>query len=525
MQLESMTASWWRRWWADLDPARIALVFGDERLTYRDLDHRVDAACSWLQSLGIEKGDRVAALLRNCPAFLEVYLACSRLGCIFVPLNFRLSPDELAYLVGHSRPRLLLHGAPFGQTVRRLDGLSDLPPLITARVGGSPPDAGLDYLAAVDERVGRGPFVPLSPGPADPEEPQVIMYTSGTTGRPKGAVLSHRKAFFNSLNAEMFFELSSSDVMLIVTPLFHSGALFIQASPSLYKGCTIVLHESFNVAAVLRDVGTYGVTKFQGVPTIYRALLEGLGGQEDLSSLAVCAIGGEPVRPDLIARCTAAGFPLRQIMGQTETSILLWCTQEEMLERPGTVGRPVFHAEVELFDEDGGRVPPGEVGEIVVRGSVCMTEYWADPVQTERLMRGGWLRTGDLATRDGDGYFFLVDRAKDLYISGGENVYPAEVERVLEQHPLVREAAVVGRPDSRWGESGHAFVVAEPGAAPTLAELREFCQARIARYKCPDGLTLCERLPRTATGKVQKHVLRDQLASSSVPSVDDKTIR
>jgi fatty-acyl-CoA synthase len=301
--------------------------------------------------------------------------------------------------------------------------------------------------------------------------------------------------------------------MLIVTPLFHSGALFIQASPCLYKGCTIILHESFKAAAVLRDIEAYAVTKFQGVPTVYRALLEAYRGQVSLATLAVCAVGGEPVHPDLIARCTEAGFPLRQIMGQTETSILLWCTTDEMVERPGTVGRPVFHAEVEVCDDEGRRVAPGEVGEIVVRGSVCMTEYWADPVQTERLMRGGWLRTGDLATRDVDGYVYLVDRAKDMYISGGENVYPAEVERVLAHHPGVREVAVIGRPDERWGEVGHAFVVPAPGAAPTLESLRDFCESRLAKYKCPAGLTLCERLPRTATGKVQKHALRGSLGA------------
>ena len=183
------------------------------------------------------------------------------------------------------------------------------------------------------------------------------------------------------------------------------------------------------------------------------------------------------------------------------------------MERPGTVGRPVFHAEVELFDDDGPAGAPREVGEIVVRGSVCMTEYWADPLQTERLMRGGWLRTGDLATRDEDGYFYLVDRAKDMYISGGENVYPAEVERVLAQHPLVREVAVVGRPDVRWGEVGHAFVVVKPGGELTLESVGDFCNARLAKYKCPADLTVIDRLPRTATGKVQKHVLRAWLAS------------
>lgn len=512
-----MTVSWWLRRWAVLDPTKAAVIFDGERITYAGLDQRVDAVCCWLQSLGIEKGDRVAVLLRNCPAFLEIYLACSRLGSIFVPYNFRLSTDELVYLVRHSRPRMLVYGTSFHEAVGGLVASSDSPRLLTVPVQAVAGVGGIDYQAAVVSFAGQTPFIPPSLAPSDPEEPQVIMYTSGTTGRPKGAVLSHRKAFFNSLNAEMFFELSSRDVMLIVTPLFHSGALFIQASPSLYKGCTIVLHESFASSAVLRDIEAYRVTKFQAVPTIYRMLLEEIQQLVSLSSLGVCAVGGEPVRADLIRSCAAAGIPLRQIMGQTETSILLWCTQEEMLERPGTVGRPVFHADVEIFDEEGRPVPRSEVGEIVVRGSVCMNEYWADSLETERLMRGGWLRTGDLARRDEDGYFYLVDRAKDMFISGGENVYPAEVEQVLELHPRVGEAAVVGCEDERWGEVGHAFVVVRPGAAFGPVDLHDACNGRLAKYKWPQGLTVCESLPRTATGKVKKHVLREWLTSSGGP--------
>ncbi|MHB8867845.1 MAG: class I adenylate-forming enzyme family protein [Thermoleophilia bacterium] len=509
---ESMTVAGWLRRWALVDPTKPALVFEGRRTTYADLDRRVDAVCRWLQSLGIEKGDRVAVLLRNCPAFLELYLACSRLGSVFVPLNFRIAPSELCYLVGDSRPRLLVYDARFEDIVVPLGTLNDLPPLLLAHVGGGSGALGVDYEEAVAAKAGGGHFIPLSPGPDNAEEPQVIMYTSGTTGRPKGAVLSHRKAFFNSLNAEIFFELSSHDVMLIVTPLFHSGALFIQASPSLYKGCTIILHESFVPGAVLRDIEGYQVTKFQAVPTVYRRLLEEYHGEANLTSLAVCAIGGEPVRAELIAGCRQAGIPLRQIMGQTETSILLWCTDEEMLERPGTIGRPVFHAEVELVDETGRFVSPGEVGEIAVRGSVCMSEYWGDPVQTERIMVGGWLRTGDLARRDREGYYYLIDRARDMYISGGENVYPAEVERVLELHPGIREAAVVGCVDDRWGEVGHAFVVLEPGADLTLADVHEFLEGRLAKYKWPAHLAVRESLPRTATGKVQKHELREWLA-------------
>jgi fatty-acyl-CoA synthase len=510
MRHASMSASWWVRRWAELDPARIALIFGDIEMTYGELDQRVDAVCCWLQSAGIEKGDRTSVLLRNCPEFLEMYLACSRLGSIFVPLNFRLSSEELRYLVTHCRPRVLVFGNEFQDSLDGLDDIGHISVSVRPGSGGAHVDGDtLDYRTCMLSYLGRRPRITPSMGPLDAEEPQVIMYTSGTTGMPKGAVLSHRKTFFNCLNAEMFFELTSRDVMLIVTPLFHSGALFIQASPCLYKGATMVIHEAFSPAKVFADIERYGVTKFQGVTTIYRRLLEVAPAERcDVSTLQVCAVGGEPVASQLIEDCLSAGLPIRQIMGQTETSILLWASEDELLERPGTVGRPVFHAEVDLHDDQGRMVESGRTGEIVVRGSITMNEYWRDPDRSEQIMRGGWLRTGDLATRDEDGYFYLVDRAKDMYISGGENVYPAEVERVLVQHPDVSEAAVVGCVDERWGEVGHAFVMLRPGAAPTAEGILRFCDGRLAKYKIPARVTVCDDLPRTATGKVKKYQLQ-----------------
>jgi fatty-acyl-CoA synthase len=517
MRNPSMTASWWVHRWAELDPERIAVVFRGSGTTYGELDQRVDAACCWLQSLGVEKGDRTAVLLRNCPEFLEIYLACSRLGSIFVPLNFRLTPEELRYLIAHSRPRTLVYGQEYQDQLDSLDDAGHLSLPARARVGRSQGQrGGPDYRVLIQPYLGRKPQITPSVGPSDAEEPQVIMYTSGTTGRPKGAVLSHRKTFFNCLNAEIFFELSMHDVVLILTPLFHSGGLFIQASPSLYKGATIVLRERFDPLQGYADIERYKVTQFQAVTTMYRSLLEVRPEDRgDTSSLRICAIGGEPVTPSLITDCMAAGFPMRQIMGQTETSIMLWASQEDLLERPGTVGIPVFHAEVDLQDENGRCPAPNQVGEIVVRGSITMNEYWRDPERSSEIMRGGWLRTGDLATRDEDGYFYLVDRAKDMYISGGENVYPAEVEQVLLQHPDVRDAAVVGCPDGRWGEAGHAFVIPRPGCEPTLEGLLRLCEGKLAKFKWPHGLTLCTDLPRTATGKVQKWVLKKQFLNTS----------
>jgi len=504
-----MNIAWWVQRWSELQPSRPAIFFEDQTITYLELHHRAKETSCWLQSLGIEKGDRVAVILENCPEFIEIYLACSRLGALFVPINFRLEAPEIEYTLRNARPRLLLLGESYLETAAKL-GPNHRRPFMELAVVSSNTCHPETMRYRPEEFSGRKPFLTKSLGPSDPEEPHVIMYTSGTTGQPKGAVLSHRKTFFNCLNADMFFKLNFDDIMLIVLPLFHSGGLFIQASPILYKGGTMVVHPRFDPARVYADIEKYRVTKFLGVPTIWRSLIkEAPQHKKDISSLEVCAIGGEKTTHKLLIECMEMGFPLRQIMGQTETSILLWASEEDSIRRPGTVGRPVFHAEVALLGKDGRQVAPGEVGEIVVRGSIMMKEYWQDPDRTGETIRNGWLHTGDLAQMDGEGYFYLVDRAKDMYISGGENVYPAEVEKVLREHPMVEEAAVIGVPDEVWGEVGHAFIIAKEEARLTPDEIIAFCNGRIARFKWPKSVTFCRELPRTTLGKVRKSLLKE----------------
>ncbi len=504
-----MNIAWWVQRWGELHPQKCAIIYEEERITYLELDRRANRTGCWLQSLGLEKGDRVAVLLPNGPAFIELYLACARLGAIFVPLNFRLAPPELDYTLKNARPRLLVFGREFADAVAELRLSRQRPEMLLAGVGrGYRSDEIRDYEAETQVFGEEKPFQAKSPGPASEEEPQVIMYTSGTTGLPKGAVLSHRKTFFNCLNAEIFFKSHFDDIMLIVLPLFHSGGLFIQASPTLYKGATMIIHPKFDPQQTFEDIQRYRVTKFLGVPTIYKSLARaGEGKMPDLSSLQVCAIGGEKAAPEMMARFREAGFPLRQIMGQTETSILLWASEEDVIRKPGSVGRPVFHAEVELVDRDCRTVKPGEVGEIVVRGSIMMNEYWQDPVKTAETIRNGWLHTGDLARRDEEGYYYLVDRAKDLYISGGENVYPAEVERVLRQHPEVEDAAVIGIADEVWGETGHAFVIPKAEGRLSSEALIAFCEGKLARFKWPKEVTFCREFPQTSLGKVRKSAL------------------
>lgn len=504
--IKSMNIAWWVQRWAELAPEKTAIIFEDQAISYADLCRRADRTSCWLQSIGIEKGDRVAVMMTNCLEFFDLFLACARLGAIFVPINFRITSVELDYFITNCRPRLFVHGKEVAEVVKALELSSYLPPMMVAVTGAPEPGPRVfDFISETARFEGQKAFLTRSLGPADPEEPQVIMYTSGTTGQPKGAVLSHRKTFFNCLNADIFFKLHTSDIMLIFLPLFHSGGLFIQAAPIFYKGATIILHKKFDPIKIYRDIEAYRVTKFLGVPTVYKELLKvPPKKRSDISSLRVCAGGGEKLTEDLIKKCREAGLSFRQIMGQTETSILLWASEDDPLKKPGTVGRPVFHAEVSIINDKGKVAKPGEIGEIVVRGSIMMKEYWQDPVKTEETIKNGYLHTGDLACMDEDGFFYLVGRAGDMYISGGENVYPAEVEKILKLHPGIEDVAVVGMPDETWGETGHAFVIPSAGVTLTEKDVMDICQGRLAKYKWPKRVTFKTEFPRTSLGKIRK---------------------
>ncbi len=504
-----MNIAWWVQRWSDLHPNKSAIIFEGKHISYSDLHRGANRSACWLRSVGIKKGDRVAVLLHNCPEFIEIYLACCRLGAIFVPLNFRSAVPEINYFLKNAQPGLFIFGEELCDKIDSLTLENSLPTMVLACMGAYRGSAQvLDYHMETKNFDGEKPFRTRTLGPTDPEEAQVIMYTSGTTGLPKGAVLTHRKTFFNCLNADIFFKLHFDDTMLIVLPLFHSGGLFIQAAPTIYKGASVVLHPKFDPLNVYQDIERYKVTKFLGVPTVYKALVNVPPDQRgDISSLEVCAGGGEKTTSDLFEQCKEAGLAFRQVMGQTETSILLWASEDDSFRKPGTVGRPVFHAEVNIVDKQGRPVKSGEIGEIVVRGSIMMKEYWQDPARTDETMKNGSLYTGDLAYMDEEGYFYLVDRAKDMYITGGENVYPAEIERTLKEHPEIEDIAVVGISDEIWGEVGHAFVIRKHDSNLSAEEIFAFCKEKLAAFKCPKKVTFCEEFPRNTLGKVRKREL------------------
>ena len=457
---------------------------GAQRLSYRALNELSNRVAAALRAHGVGEGDRVALALASQPLYLALYFAAAKLGAILVPLNTRLTAAELDFQLDDCEPRVAIRTAGVDLSERAGTVLLEAPDLLDA----------LPRRAGEPEHVSGG------------ERPQVILYTSGTTGHPKGAVLPHRKTLYNTLNAEAYFGLRADDVVVAPIPLFHSFGLKILSVPALFAGATLVLVDRFDPAGLQDSVARHRGTLLGAVPVMYRRMLEVGLRPDQLATLRFAFGAGASLDTATIRGFWEAGVALKQGYGQTETSILCCLDAADALRRAGSVGRPVRHGEVRIADERGASVPPGTRGEVVVRGPIVMSGYWRRPEETAASRIEGWHRTGDLGVMDEDGFVTLVGRVVELYISGGENVYPAEVERVLEEHPEVFEVAVVGVPDPRWGEAGRAYVVAERAGLDAEA-LLGWASRRLARYKLPREVVLVDALPRTVSGKVRKHAL------------------
>lgn len=498
----------WLEHWSRKQPEKPALVFGKESFSYGEFWDRVLALSHGLHLGGVSKGDRVVLLSMNHPCFLEVYFACSLIGAVFVPINFRLAVPEALFQIEDANPSLVL----FGHGQREI-GESMYGELSLSRekifVLGGPTSWSRRYdelLSAEESRRDRSGFSHL-----DPEDPQMIMYTSGTTGTPKGALLPHRKTYYNNLNAQIFFEITETDSVLVPVPLFHSLGLNILSLPVLFCGGTVVLLEKFDEAVCLESIAEHKVTFMGAVPTIYKRLMDfGLDGH-DLSSLRFCFTAGAPIPVALIEQYHRRGFLMKQGFGQTETSILCCLDASDAIRKAGSVGKPVHHAEVRLADECLNDVRHGEVGEIVARGPIVMIGYWKRPEETARTLLDGWLHTQDLAVQDEEGFITLVGRKSDMYISGGENIYPEEIETVYGKHPQIEAVAVLGIPDPDLGETGVACIVPRPGALLSEQDLKEYGRGKLAGYKIPRRFESFESLPKTVTGKIQKYLLREWL--------------
>ena len=489
----------------------MAVADESRQLDWSTFEARVAALAGRLRATGVGPGDRVAVLLPNRTALLEILFGTTRVGAIFLPINLRLSPREIAFQLDDSRPSTLFYESDLQDTVDRTLARSRHRPRHVWAVAGDPDP----YEEELNSAEGVSKCVQVSP-----EHPAILMYTSGTTGVPKGALLPHRKSLYNSLNAAEYFANGGGDRVLVVAPLFHSLGLQILAVPMIHAGGTLLLQRQFDPERVWDAVEQERITYLGGVPNMYQRLEDTLAENPpdrwQHEDLRFAFTAGSAVSPELIRAFGARGIRLQQGYGQTETSILTCLSADEAQTRAGSVGRPVSFAEVRVVDrKDNPGDPaswrdtrPTETGEIIVRGHCVMKGYLNNPEATAEAIRGGWFHTGDIGHFDEDGYLFIVDRLKDMIIRGGFNVYPRELEEVLITHPDVSLVAVVGVPDDEYGEEIKAFVVAKPNHQVDGDALIEWSKSRLAAYKYPRQVEVRESLPMNATGKILKKELR-----------------
>jgi fatty-acyl-CoA synthase len=568
---------------ARLAPRKVALVdvASGRRFTYAELDERAARTGRALrEGIGLAKGDRVAFLAHNRVEFLDVLFACAKTGIVMVPLSTRLTANELAGILADAEPKALIFGDGFEETVEDLlrRGIAgrgvalDATPArwerskeeeeeedLLRKGNAAAGAAGAPRVAAAPP---RGRPLPLTFkeilsldlttsektegfGRPDPEDLLALLYTSGTTGKPKGVMIPHRMVGFNAVNTALSWQLREDDVSPLYTPLYHAGGIGAFLAPILAIGGTIVLHAGFDPAEILATIAKERATVVLGVPTIFRLLAEHAGfASADFSSVRWFISGGAPLPMDVIERYQARGVAFKQGYGLTEVGVNCFSmTVEDSVRKAGSIGKPMMFTEARLLRDDGQHAGDGEVGELLLRGPHVCQGYFRNPAATaEALDAEGWFHTGDLAKRDADGFYTIAGRKKDMFISGGVNVYPAEIEGVLFQHPGVKDVAVVGVPDDKWGEVGIAFVVRrkEKGkeedslngeektgegkeddslkGRATGAELAAFVEGRLARYKVPREFVFVDSLPRTPYGKVVKSDLLLSYPSKKSPS-------
>ncbi|GAA3739659.1 fatty-acyl-CoA synthase [Spinactinospora alkalitolerans] len=491
-----------------LAPDKTAITFREQSLTYTQLDERVTRLAHALRELGVGKGDRVALLSRNHPSYLEALFASGLLGMIFVPLNARLTTPEIVYSLQDAGVTVLIHSAELSEVAVTATEQAGTPQRVV--VDGEPDDDAVGY----EEIIARSGTERLDE-PVSHDDPCFIMYTSGTTGRPKGVVLTHGNIVFSAMNAVIDLDLLSDEVSLVCAPLFHTAALDFVALPTLLKGGTVCIEEGFDAQRVLHVIERAGITYMFGAPTMCDALTSHPNWDAtDLSSIRRMIVAAAPVPPRTLHAYAERGVKLCQGYGLTETGPgALVLTPGNVERKLGTAGVPHFFTDVTLVDPSGEPVEPGQRGEIRICGPNVTSGYWNRPDATaDAFDERGWFCSGDIGVADEDGFVAVVDRMKDMIISGGENIYPAEVEATLLDMPGVAGCAVFGVSDEKWGEVGRAAVTLDNGVRLSEQDMVDFLAERVAKYKIPKSFFVLDEIPRNASGKIRKHELRERYA-------------
>jgi fatty-acyl-CoA synthase len=487
------------------DALAVRDLLSGRRYSYAELHERVERCALFLhERCGIARGDRVALLMHNCSDAVEAIFACWRLGAICVPINWRLAVPEVAYILQDCSPKVLIHTSDFTENAAAALQQHGAEVMLVEAADGQ----RCLYEGGLKAAYGNIPEIEHGF-----DDPWVILYTSGTTGRPKGALITYRMQFFNAVNCMVATEITSSSHGLTVLPLFHVGGLCVYLSPILHAGGANTIMHQFDpdvMLGLMTDRGDEAFTHVLGVPTNFLFISQLPAFREaKIDHLQSVGVGGAAPSLALLETYATKGVRMEHAWGMTETCSIGTIVSKAMaLEKLGSCGQAVLHGELMVADEEGDELPPGSVGELLIRGPTVTPGYWQKPeANAAAFLPGGWFKTGDAARMDSDGYYYIVDRWKDMYVSGGENVYPAEVENALYRLNGVTECAVIGVPDERWGEVGRAFIVGDTGAALTEERIIAHCREQLAHYKTPKSVRFIDELPHNATGKVTKHLL------------------
>lgn len=501
-------------------PDKLAIIdYGKNpewRLTYRQINERANKLANYFASIGISKGDRVAIFARDGVEHLDCFFACAKLGAIHTALNWRLHWREAVGIIENTTPKAMIYSDDFKATITEIENALRPSSFVIRHYFHIEGD-GIPGSKHFETTLQSGAPTPVTCESLEAEDIAALIFTGGTTGLPKAAQVSHRMIAWNTLNT-VIHDVTHNDTYLNVFPMFHTGGLFVYTLPQVIFGGTTILIRQFDPALVLSLIEKEKVTIFGGVPAMYQMMTQAENWERaNLSSLRFCTSGGAPLPVPLVEKYTKEkGIRFKQGFGMTEFGPGIFAlAPEDAIRKAGSIGRPNFFVDARVVDDNNQPLGPNEIGELVLKGPSYCSGYFNNPeASKEAVDAEGWFHTGDLAKYDDEWYFYIVDRKKDMFLSGGENVYPVEIEKALYQHPAVHMCAVIGVPDAKWGEVGKAIVVLKPGTHATEQELLDHCRAHLAGYKVPKSVVFVDALPISSAGKILKRELKELYGKS-----------